>query len=71
MSKRKDFHRPEKRLEKTQEIDNDARVSKKAQLKKKLNRNQKRITSGDIQLSFPIFLVSSMHVIFLYKHSES
>ena len=71
MSKREDFHRPEKRLEKTQEIDNDARVSKKAQLKKKLNRNQKRITSGDIQLSFPIFLVSSMHVIFLYKHSKS
>ena len=60
MSKREDFHRPEKPLEKTQEIDNDARVSKKAQLKKKLNRNQKRITSGDIHLSSPIFLVSSM-----------
>ena len=31
-------------LEKTQEIDNEARISKKAEIKRKLNRNEKRIT---------------------------
>ena len=35
MSKQKDFGRPEKPLEKTREIDNEAR---------KFNRNQRRIT---------------------------
>ena len=44
MSKQEDFHRPEKLLEKTREIDNEARISKKAKIKQKLNRNQKRIT---------------------------
>ena len=41
---KQDFRRPEKPLEKTQEIDNEARISKKAEMKKKINRNQKRIT---------------------------
>ena len=41
MSKQEDFHRPEKPLEKTREIDNEARISKKAEMKRKLNRNQK------------------------------
>ena len=44
MSKQEDFHLPEKRLEKTQEIDNEARISKEAEMKRKFNRNQKRIT---------------------------
>ena len=44
MSKQEDFHRPEKLLEKTREIDNKARISKKAKIKQKLSRNQKRIT---------------------------
>ena len=44
MSKQEDFRLPEKRLEKTREIDNEARVSKKAKMKRKFNRNQKRIT---------------------------
>ena len=44
MSKQKDFGRPEKPLEKTREIDNEARISKKAEMKGKLNRNQKCIT---------------------------
>ena len=39
-----DFHRPEKPLEKTQETDNKAGISKKAEMKKKIKRNQKRIT---------------------------
>ena len=45
MSKQEDFRRPEKRLEKTREIDNEIRISKKAEMKKKkkINRNQKRI----------------------------
>ena len=43
MSKQEDFHRPEKPPEKTQEIDNEARISKEAEMKKKFNRNQKRI----------------------------
>ena len=46
-----DFHRPEMPLEKTQEIDNEARMSKKAEMKRKFNRNQKRTTPWDIQLS--------------------
>ena len=44
MSKQEDFHRPEKPLEKTREIDNEARISKEAKMKRKFNRNQKRIT---------------------------
>ena len=44
MSKQKDFRRPEKPLEKTREIDNEARISKKAEMKRKFNRNQKQVT---------------------------
>ena len=44
MSKREHFHRPEKPLEKTREIDDEARISKKAEMKRKSNRNQKRMT---------------------------
>ena len=36
--------RPEIPLEKTREIDNEAKISKKAEMKRKFNRNQKRIT---------------------------
>ena len=43
MSKQEDFRLPEKPLEKTREIDNEARISKKAEMKRKLNTNQKRI----------------------------
>ena len=51
MSKQEDFPRPEKPLEKTREIDNEVRISKNAEMKRKFNRNQKRITLWDIQLS--------------------
>ena len=44
MSKQEDFRQPEKPLEKTREIDNESRVSKKTEIKRKFNRNQKRIT---------------------------
>ena len=44
MSKQEDFHQPEKPLGKTWEIDNKARISKKATMKEKFNRNQKCIT---------------------------
>ena len=44
MSKQEDFGRPEKQLEKTQEIDNEGSVSKKAEMKRKSNRNQERVT---------------------------
>ena len=44
MSKQEDFHRPEKPLEKTWKIDNKAKISKEAKMKRKFNRNQKRIT---------------------------
>ena len=40
MSKQEDVHRPEKPLEKTREIDNEARISKEAKMTKKFNRNQ-------------------------------
>ena len=44
MSKQEDFGQPEKPLEKTREIGNEARISKKAEMKRKFNRNQKRVT---------------------------
>ena len=44
MCRQEDFDRPEKLLQKTREIDNEARISKKAVMKRKFNRNQKRIT---------------------------
>ena len=44
MSQQEDFGRPEKPLEKPREIDNEARISKKTEMKRKFNRNQKRIT---------------------------
>ena len=58
MSNQEDFRRPEKPLEKTREIDNEARISKKAKMKRKFNRNQKQITLWDIQISSLIFLSS-------------
>ena len=39
MSMQEDFGRPEKPLEKTREIDNEARISKKAEVKRKFNRS--------------------------------
>ena len=39
MSKQEDFRRPEKRLEKTREIDNEIRISKKAEMKKKKKKS--------------------------------
>ena len=45
MSKQEDLHRPEKPLEKTRQIDNKARISKEAEMKRKFTRNQKRITA--------------------------
>ena len=44
MSKQEDFHRPKKPLEKTREIDNEARISNEAEMKRKFKRDQKRIT---------------------------
>ena len=44
MSKKEDFGRPEIPLEKMLEITNEARISKKAEMKRKVNRNQKQIT---------------------------
>ena len=44
MSKQEDFHRSEKPLEKSREIDNEARISKEAGMERKFNRNQKCIT---------------------------
>ena len=43
MSKQEDFHRPEKPLERSREIDNEPRISKEGEMKRKCNRNQKRI----------------------------
>ena len=72
MPTQEDFHRPEKPLEKTREIKNEARISKKAEMEKKFNRNQKHITLGDIQLSSVIFLVRRIisQVIKQNKHNR-
>ena len=45
MSKQEDLHRSEKPLEKTREIDSEARISEEAEMKRKFIRNQKRITA--------------------------
>ena len=44
MSKQEGFRRREKSLEKMREIDNETRISKKVEMKRKFKRNQKRIT---------------------------
>ena len=44
MSKQEDFCQCENLFEKSQEIDNEARISKKVEMKRKFNKNQKRIT---------------------------
>ena len=41
MSKQEDFGRSEKPLEKTRENDNEIRILKKAEMKRKFNKNQK------------------------------
>ena len=40
MSKQENFHLPEKPLEKTREIDNEARISKEAEMKRNQNHLQ-------------------------------
>ena len=45
------FSLKKSRLKKTRKIDNEVRISKKAEMKRNFNRNQKRITLLDIQLS--------------------
>ena len=57
MSKQEDYHRPEKPPETAQKTDSEARISKEAEMKIKLNRNQERITPWDTQLSSLIFLL--------------
>ena len=44
MSKQEDVYQPERPLEKTRETDNETRISKETEMKRKFNRNQKRIT---------------------------
>ena len=44
MSKHEDFHRSEKSIEKTRKIDNEAIISKEAEMKRKFNRNQNLVT---------------------------
>ena len=44
MSKEENFHWPERPLENTREIDNEAGISKEAETKRKFNKKQKRIT---------------------------
>ena len=67
MSKQEDFHRSEKLLEKTQEIDSEVRISEKTKMKRKFNRNQKGITPWNIQLSSLIFLVKLKKLIIVFE----
>ena len=62
MSKQEDSRRPEKTLETTRGIDNEVRISKKAEMKRKFDRNQKRITLWDIQPSSLTSLVHLMNI---------
>ena len=56
MSKQEDFLWIEKRLEKTEKIDSEARIWKEAEMKRNSNKNQKRVTPWDIQLCSLTFL---------------
>ena len=56
MSKQEDFLWIEKRLEKTEKIDNEARIWKEAEMKRRSNKNQKRVTPWDIPLCSLTFL---------------
>ena len=70
MSEQENFHRPEKPLEKTREMDNDTRISKKAEMKRKFNRNQKYISPWDIQLiSLTALLISNGNLFFFQNLS--
>ena len=44
MPNQEDFHQSEIPLDKTQEIDNKARISKNAEMNRKFDRNQKCMT---------------------------
>ena len=57
MSKQEDFGRPEKPLEKTREIDNEARISKKAENAKNIQLKSEADNSVRDQLSSLIFLL--------------
>ena len=46
ISEQKDFHGPEIPLEKMREIDNEARISKKAEMKKKKKKKSIEIRSA-------------------------
>ena len=72
ISEQEDFHRPEIPLIKTREIDNEARISKKAEMKRKLNRSQKCINRSpwDIQLSSLTFLLCLVQI-FIKDMSKS
>ena len=64
ISEQEDFHRSEIPLEKTREIYNEARISKKTEMKIKFNRNQKHITPSDTQLcSLTSLLCSESYII--------
>ena len=65
MPKQEDFGQPEKQLGKTREIDNETRISKKPEMKRKFNRNQKRINLCDIQLS-PLISLAIPTVLYKY-----
>ena len=41
MSKQEDFHLPKNPLEKTREMETEARTSNKAEINKKFNKNQR------------------------------
>ena len=69
MSKQEDFHRPKKPLEKTRETDKEARMSKATEAKRKFNRNQKRITPWEIELSSQIFLIERWYLLGLFELS--
>ena len=56
MSKEEGFNWPGKYIKKTWEIYNKVRMLKEAYMKRNFNRNQKRISPLDIQLSSPTFL---------------
>ena len=77
MSKQEDFGRPEKPFEKTRELDNEVRTSKKAKMKRKFNWNQKWITLlfnildswDNLQISISIFPVVAK--LFLNEASDT
>ena len=69
MSKQEDFRQPEQSLEKTQEIDNEARISEKAEMKRKFSR--KIQANNSVRLPAKLFNILDHNNILKYEQIKA